>query len=217
MTVWRQAQRYEVPCIAFINKLDKPNSDLEMTLKSMKNKLGKEVILTQIPLKDQPLNGKWTLLTSIQFGRKIIFLPICFLYERARFPKSKIKPFYPRCKCHSHTHFQDDQTKNCKYFLKRVRFRLKLECVCNKAFLLKNIKVLFFTIIDILQKQIHISQNFFVFWLLPWSLAALLRPAASPSISLLAASILCLNLLYSCWARAGNLLKIRENEFWIEF
>ena len=58
MTVWRQAQRYEVPCIAFINKLDKPNSDLEMTLKSMKNKLGKEVILTQIPLKDQPLNGK---------------------------------------------------------------------------------------------------------------------------------------------------------------
>ena len=57
MTVWRQAQRYKVPCIAFINKLDKPNSDLPMTLKSMKNKLGKEVILTQIPLKDQPLNG----------------------------------------------------------------------------------------------------------------------------------------------------------------
>ena len=147
MTVWRQAQRYEVPCIAFINKLDKPNSDLEMTLKSMKNKLGKEVILTQIPLKDQPLNGKWTLLTSIQIGRKIIFLPICFIYERARCPKSKIKRFYPRCKCHSHTHFQDDQTKNCKYFLKRVHFRLKLECVCvcNKAFLLKNIKLLFFT------------------------------------------------------------------------
>ena len=58
MTVWRQAQRYEVPCIAFINKLDKPNSDLDMTLKSMKNKLDKEIILTQIPLKDQPLNGK---------------------------------------------------------------------------------------------------------------------------------------------------------------
>ena len=55
MTVWRQAQRYQVPCIAFINKIDKTNSNLEMTLTSMKNKLGLTVLLTQIPLK--PLNG----------------------------------------------------------------------------------------------------------------------------------------------------------------
>merc|ERR1719328_721993 len=39
MTVWRQAQRYQVPCIAFINKLDKTNADLNMTLNSMENKL----------------------------------------------------------------------------------------------------------------------------------------------------------------------------------
>ena len=56
MTVWRQAQRYQVPCIAFINKLDKTNADLNMTLNSMENKLGKNVLLTQIPLED-PFNG----------------------------------------------------------------------------------------------------------------------------------------------------------------
>ena len=55
MTVWRQAQRCKVPCIAFINKLDKANADLDMTLTSMKNKLGRDVLLTQIPLK--PFNG----------------------------------------------------------------------------------------------------------------------------------------------------------------
>ena len=55
LTVWRQAQRYQVPCIAFINKLDKPNADLNMTLDSMKNKLGLEPILTQIPLENGQL------------------------------------------------------------------------------------------------------------------------------------------------------------------
>ena len=50
MTVWRQAQSNKVPCIAFINKLDKPNADIDMTLDSMKTKLGLEPILTQIPM-----------------------------------------------------------------------------------------------------------------------------------------------------------------------
>lgn len=40
LTVWRQAQRNQVPCIAFVNKLDKANADLEMTLHSMRSKLG---------------------------------------------------------------------------------------------------------------------------------------------------------------------------------
>ena len=55
LTVWRQAQRYQVPCIAFINKLDKPNADLNMTLDSMKNKLGLDPIVTQIPLENGQL------------------------------------------------------------------------------------------------------------------------------------------------------------------
>ena len=55
MTVWRQAQRYNVPCIAFINKLDKPNADLNMTLDSMEKKLGLKPILTQVPLENGQL------------------------------------------------------------------------------------------------------------------------------------------------------------------
>ena len=39
-TVWRQADRYSVPRIAFINKLDKLGADFQMNLDSMKDRLG---------------------------------------------------------------------------------------------------------------------------------------------------------------------------------
>lgn len=52
MTVWRQARRNKVPKIAYINKLDKSNADLDMTLESMRTKLGLPVLLTQLPIYD---------------------------------------------------------------------------------------------------------------------------------------------------------------------
>src|SRR5664279_2049313 len=39
-TVWRQADRYEVPRIAFINKMDKIGADFQMNLDSMRERLG---------------------------------------------------------------------------------------------------------------------------------------------------------------------------------
>jgi len=50
MTVWRQALRNEVPRLAYINKMDKYNANLAMTLRSMKRKLGVTPLLTQIPI-----------------------------------------------------------------------------------------------------------------------------------------------------------------------
>jgi len=50
MTVWRQANRNNVNCIAYINKLDKYNADLDYTLMSMQKKLNVTPLLTQIPL-----------------------------------------------------------------------------------------------------------------------------------------------------------------------
>ena len=52
MTVWRQAQRHNIPCIAFINKMDKANANLEMTKDSMWQKLGLEPLVVQIPIQD---------------------------------------------------------------------------------------------------------------------------------------------------------------------
>ena len=50
ITVWRQASKYSVPKIAFLNKMDKPNADFGASLESIKSKLGSEPLLIQRPI-----------------------------------------------------------------------------------------------------------------------------------------------------------------------
>ncbi len=49
-TVWRQAQRYRIPRIAFINKLDRVGSDFYRAVKSLKNRLQADTLILQIPM-----------------------------------------------------------------------------------------------------------------------------------------------------------------------
>jgi elongation factor G len=49
-TVWRQADRYNVPRIAFINKMDKVGADFQMNLDSMKERLGCVPVPIQWPV-----------------------------------------------------------------------------------------------------------------------------------------------------------------------
>ncbi len=49
-TVWRQADKYGVPRIAFINKMDKIGSDIDMVLKSIKDKLRAPVVPMVYPI-----------------------------------------------------------------------------------------------------------------------------------------------------------------------
>lgn len=49
-TVWRQAQKYNVPCICFINKMDKIGADFEMAVSSLKEKLAANPIPIQLPM-----------------------------------------------------------------------------------------------------------------------------------------------------------------------
>ncbi|HEV3269349.1 MAG TPA: elongation factor G [Candidatus Rhabdochlamydia sp.] len=49
-TVWRQAERYHVPRIAFINKMDRVGADFFMAVDSMKDKLGANAIPVQCPI-----------------------------------------------------------------------------------------------------------------------------------------------------------------------
>ena len=48
-TVWRQAQRYAVPRIAFVNKMDRVGADFFSVMDQMKNKLGANPVALQIP------------------------------------------------------------------------------------------------------------------------------------------------------------------------
>lgn len=49
-TVWRQADKYKVPRIAFVNKMDRIGSDFFEAVSSMKEKLGANVVPVQCPI-----------------------------------------------------------------------------------------------------------------------------------------------------------------------
>ena len=49
-TVWRQADRYGVPRVAFINKMDRRGSDFEATIQSIRDRLGANPVPVQVPI-----------------------------------------------------------------------------------------------------------------------------------------------------------------------
>jgi len=49
-TVWHQAQKYQVPCICFINKMDKIGADFEMSVRSLREKLLAQPVPVQLPM-----------------------------------------------------------------------------------------------------------------------------------------------------------------------
>jgi elongation factor G len=49
-TVWRQADRYEVPRIAFVNKMDRPGADLDKCVAMIRDVLKANPVLLQLPI-----------------------------------------------------------------------------------------------------------------------------------------------------------------------
>ncbi|MFC8504706.1 elongation factor G [Pedococcus sp. NPDC057267] len=49
-TVWRQADKYDVPRIAFVNKMDKLGADFYFTVQTIKDRLGAEPLVMQLPI-----------------------------------------------------------------------------------------------------------------------------------------------------------------------
>ena len=63
-TVWRQADKYKVPRICFINKMDKLGADFEATVKEIEERLGAKPAVTVYPIgKEQEFRGVVDLLT----------------------------------------------------------------------------------------------------------------------------------------------------------
>jgi elongation factor G len=49
-TVWRQADRYDVPRIVFVNKMDKIGADFEKCVESIRDRLGVKAVPIQLPI-----------------------------------------------------------------------------------------------------------------------------------------------------------------------
>lgn len=49
-TVWRQADKYHVPRLCFVNKMDKMGADFYMSLDSIRNRLSPKAVAAQLPI-----------------------------------------------------------------------------------------------------------------------------------------------------------------------
>jgi len=49
-TVWRQATRYNVPRVAFVNKMDRTGANFERVVRQLKERLGARPVPTQLPI-----------------------------------------------------------------------------------------------------------------------------------------------------------------------
>jgi len=49
-TVWRQGDKYRVPRICFVNKMDKNGADFEIVMESIRKRLGARAVAIQIPI-----------------------------------------------------------------------------------------------------------------------------------------------------------------------
>jgi elongation factor G len=88
LTVWHQADRYDIPRIAFVNKMDKAGANFEYCLSSMKEKLKANPLPIQIPIgKERTFSGlvdlvsmevlKWTTKEAKETdGLKFLCVPI---------------------------------------------------------------------------------------------------------------------------------------------
>ncbi len=67
-TVWRQADRYEVPRIAFANKMDRVGASYQDTIESIKERLGANPVAMQVPIgAEDTFEGVIDLLTEKAF------------------------------------------------------------------------------------------------------------------------------------------------------
>ncbi len=63
-TVWRQADKYNVPRICFVNKMDKLGADFEATVKEIKERLGSNPVVLTYPIgKESEFKGVVDLIT----------------------------------------------------------------------------------------------------------------------------------------------------------
>jgi elongation factor G len=93
-TVWRQADRYKVPRVAFINKLDREGASFERVFGELKKRLGANPVAIQLPVGegpahlDDPFRGvidliRMRMMSFDEDGKKIVESPIPDEFEDA--------------------------------------------------------------------------------------------------------------------------------------
>jgi len=79
-TVWRQANRFNLPRLLFLNKMDKRNADIDGSLTSIRNDLGTTPLLIQHNLgTGSSFTGTFIILNQTAACRVNLFSPMLSL------------------------------------------------------------------------------------------------------------------------------------------
>jgi elongation factor G len=87
-TVWRQAAKYAVPRVAFVNKMDRPGANFLRVLDEMRDRLGANPVAVQLPLgAEEAFEGVIDLVTmkAVRFDERTLGV---------RFKESEIPPAF---------------------------------------------------------------------------------------------------------------------------
>lgn len=84
-SVWRQADRYGVPRIAFVNKLDRAGADLDRAVASIRDRLGTVPLVVQLPVGHE---GEFTGVVDLLAMRALLWTAGSDAYEAGPVPES---------------------------------------------------------------------------------------------------------------------------------
>ena len=122
-TVWRQATKYNVPRIAFINKMDRVGADFEMSIDSMHKKLGANAWPVLLPLgKEDQLKGQLDVINKkaiIYSDRRSAWIDL----RSDRYPEGTCRRCREGLQRSGRTDFQPRRRSRATPFSKRSRLR----------------------------------------------------------------------------------------------
>ncbi|HVT17213.1 MAG TPA: elongation factor G [Thermoanaerobaculia bacterium] len=168
-TVWRQADRYRVPRIAFVNKMDRVGADFERTVAMMRTRLAANPVVVQLPWgKEENFRGSLDLLEM-----KGIFYKDETLgadYERVEIPEEHLDEAHKmREKMVELIAETDDEllekylsgeeitTAELRAALRRATITNRLQpVICGSAFKNKGVQPLLDAVVDFLPSPLDI-------------------------------------------------------------
>jgi len=169
-TVWRQADKYNVPRICFINKLDRMGADFFFCVNSIKERLGANAVPIQLPIGSEAdfkgivdlINNRAIIWTGDELGAKFEFQPIPDdLKDLAEEYRSKLVESAVECDDQLLEKYLNDgeiSLEELKRAIRKGTLEKKLfPILCGAAFKNKGVQPLLDAVVDYLPSPIDIA------------------------------------------------------------
>ncbi len=169
-TVWRQADKYNVPRICFINKLDRMGADFFFCVNSIKERLGANAVPIQLPIGSEAdfkgivdlINNRAIIWTGDELGAKFEFQPIPDdLKDLAEEYRSKLVESAVECDDQLLEKYLNDgeiSVEESKRAIRKGTLEKKLfPVLCGAAFKNKGVQPLLDAVVDFLPSPIDIA------------------------------------------------------------